>query len=108
MPVQSRWFGLGRLDLIKGRLVKDRYVERVQASFGPMVKLHALVKIDQNDRAYFDQMAYHAQVQEAVAKTSVGAAFVFGALVLLYGGLRYTGRKKSAAAESATTTEAIV
>jgi hypothetical protein len=102
MPSQSRWFAWSRIDLIKSRLVKDRYVEQVQASFGPMVKLHALVEIDPNDRAYFDQLAYQAQVRNAVANTSVGAACIFGALVVLYGGLRYGGRKKPTAETSPT------
>jgi hypothetical protein len=81
-------------DYIRQQLVKETYLEPVQASFGPMLKMHVLLKIDQKDVARFQQIAHAAEVRERVSIMSAWASGVLGTLVVVYGGLVYAGRKK--------------
>jgi hypothetical protein len=75
-------------------LVTDRYVETVHASFGPMLKLHARIQISQSAAAHVEQLGMELQKQRALHMASLGGICLMGALVLLYGGLRFGGRKK--------------
>jgi hypothetical protein len=81
---------------IRDQLVAEEYFERVKSSVGPMLNLHVLLKIEPSDVAYFNRLAHEWNVRRAVEETSVFGIFVFGALVVAYGGLRYMGRKKAA------------
>jgi len=78
-------------------IVQDRYFEPVTSEIvGPMWKLHVLLEIDQSDVSRFTERAREAEAKEAVAITSSLAACVLGALAIVYGGLRFIGRKKPA------------
>jgi hypothetical protein len=81
----------------RNAIIKDRYLETTQASFGPMLKLHALVEIGQNDVARYERMAHEADIHERVAITGTFAASLIGVLAVAYGALRYFGCKKPAA-----------
>ena len=103
---RMRYAAWNRWKPIEDRLVESRHFEQVQTSVGPMWNLHVLLTIDQADKAYFQQVARNFEVQQAVEEASIGGFFVLGALALLYGGLRYAGRKKPAAPLETATPEA--
>jgi hypothetical protein len=90
-------------------LVTDRYFETIQASFGPMLKLHARVEISQSSAARIEHLAMELEKQKAVQMASIGGICVWGALVLLYGGLRFGGRKNQpSAAELPPSTPGVI
>lgn len=101
----TRHYAWGNWYYIRDHLIEERYFEQVQTSVGPMWNLHALLKIDQGDVAYFDRLAHEFEVRQAVELASLGGLSVLGVLVVLYGGLRYAGRNKRTGA-SASATEA--
>jgi hypothetical protein len=85
----------------RDRIIKDRYLETTQASFGPMLKLHVLVEIGQSDVARYERLAYEADIRDRVAITGLFGASLVGVLAIAYGALRYVGRKKPKAADPA-------
>ncbi|MEX2138341.1 MAG: hypothetical protein WD894_03720 [Pirellulales bacterium] len=83
---------------IRDQLIEEEYFERVNSSVGPMLNLHVLLRIEQSDVAYFNQLAHQRNVRQAVEETSIGGLFVLGSLVVVYVALRYPCRKKRATA----------
>lgn len=76
-------------EFVRTELIRDRYVETVPASFGPMVQLHLLLSFDGKVKA---QLA--AQQLEIVRRQRIGAiAAVFGGflglLAIAYSALRH-------------------
>ena len=101
--------GAGRLvelppSYLQRQIVQEEWQEPVQASFGPMVKVHALLKFDKQAQDLFVQEYRSALVQARVATTAGGAALVLVVLGSLFGYLKldtmtrgyYSGRLKLA------------
>jgi FtsH-binding integral membrane protein len=100
----AAWVDIG---YVRNNMIEDRFFaeERYENPLGKMYKLHARLKIEPRDVARFEELARHGEERRAVETASAGGVFVFGALVVVYGALRFIGRKKrAAAADPAATT----
>jgi hypothetical protein len=83
---------------VRDNMIEDRYLaeERYENPLGKMYNLHVRLKVEPRDVARFEELARRSEERRAVETASAGGVFVFGALVVLYGGLRFLGRKKRA------------
>jgi hypothetical protein len=81
---------------VRNNLIEDRYLaEKTYENLSSkMYSLHVRLKVEPRHAARFAQIAQQSRVRRAVEAASAGGVFVFGALVVLYGGLRFVGRKK--------------
>jgi hypothetical protein len=67
-----------------------------QYGVGKMYNLYVQLTVQPRDVAWFAELARRNEERRAVETASAGGIFVFGALIVLYGGLRFIGRKKRA------------
>jgi len=85
---------------IHDRLVKDRYLETVDTSLGPMVNSYARLGFDSRARAYLQRLHRDAQAENRLLIVAGGAGSVLLVLGALFGYLKldtltrgyYTGR----------------
>jgi hypothetical protein len=77
------------IDYIRREIAKDEYLETVERSFGPMMKLYTLLEftpaVDRELTARWDNY----RRQERLASVGVGAASVLASLALAWGLLRF-------------------
>jgi len=79
-------------DELQLRLVRARWEEPVQSSFGPMVELHAQLVFDAKAREWFKDERDRVVVLNRLRIAAVGLAGVLGLLGLAYVGLRGLGK----------------
>jgi hypothetical protein len=76
------------LDFIRREIAKDEYLETVERSVGPMLKLHTLVEfspsVDRELRNYWDSY----RREERLAAVGFGAGGILGLLGFVYGLLK--------------------
>jgi hypothetical protein len=96
----AAWADIG---YVRNNMIEDRFLaeERYENPLGKMYKLHVRLKVEPRDIARFEELARYNQQKRAVETASAGGIFVFGALVVLYGGLRFVGRRKKTSAPDA-------
>jgi hypothetical protein len=89
----AAWTDIG---YVRNNMIEERYLAEKQYDdpLGKMYKLHARLKIEPRDVARFEELARRNEERRAVETASAGGIFAFGALIVLYGGLRFLGRKK--------------
>jgi hypothetical protein len=105
----TRYAAWADIGYVRNNMIEDRYFaeEQYENIAGKMYNLHVRLKIEQRDVARFAELARHHEERRAVETASAGGIFVFGTLVVLYGGLRFLGRKKrTKPAESSPTAPA--
>lgn len=103
-PGAGRRVGLS-VAYIRDRLVKDQYAETVQASFGPMRNVHALVEIDEDAHRLIAEQYQQALMQARLGYTAGSFGLVLVVLATAFGYLKldtltkgyYSGRLKVAA-----------
>jgi hypothetical protein len=91
----AAWADIG---YVRNNMIEDRYFEeeRYENILGKMYNLHVRLKVEPRDVARFEELARRNEERRAVETASAGGIFAFGALIVLYGGLRFLGRKKRA------------
>lgn len=93
------------LPYIHEHIIKEEWEEHREASFGEMVRLHALLEFDPGANTYLRDLHQHALEAERLKYTAVGAGGLFGLLATVFGYLKldtltrgyYTGRLRVAA-----------
>jgi hypothetical protein len=91
---------------IQRDIVQEEYQEPVQASFGPMIKLHARLKFDKRMQDTIESEHRQALMHERLRHTAAGAGLLLALVGTLFGYLKldtltkgyYSGRLKLAAA----------
>jgi hypothetical protein len=104
----SRYFGWADMGYVRNNMIAkpgDAYwhLAEVQSGVGKMYNLYVQLTVQPRDVAWFAELARRNEERRAVETASAGGIFVFGALIVLYGGLRFIGRKKRASAADPTT-----
>jgi len=76
-------------DYIRKEMVKDRWEEPFQASFGPMVRLHVLLEFDGDTRQLVEKQWHDHQVQQRLWYAGGGLGVGFLLLAAVYGYLKF-------------------
>jgi hypothetical protein len=89
----TAWMDIG---YVRNNMIEERYLAEEHKDKIPyrMYNLHVRLKVEPRDVARFEELARRHEERRAVETASAGGVFVLGALVVLYGGLRFIGRRK--------------
>ena len=74
---------------IREEMVKDRWEEPVEASFGPMVQLHVLLEFDSDTRQLVEKQWHRHRVQQRLWYAGGGLGVGLLLLTLVYGYLKF-------------------
>jgi hypothetical protein len=103
----SRYFGWADIGYVRNNMIAkpgDAYwhLAEVQSGVGKMYNLYVQLTVQPRDVAWFAELARRNEERRAVETASAGGIFVFGALIVLYGGLRFIGRRRRASPADTT------
>ena len=71
-------------DYLRQRLVQQQWEETIQASFGPMVQLHVLLRFDQTFKTYLEQQRTQAIVTMRIWYAGAALAAILAVLSALF------------------------
>lgn len=74
---------------IREEMIKDRWEEPVEASFGPMVQLHVLLEFDSDTRQLVEKQWHRHRVQQRLWYAGGGLGVGLLLLTLVYGYLKF-------------------